>query len=76
MSKHWTAVKFMQPRREEAVVASQRLARTKVSHTGVAVSTQPLTNDVSELGEGEASEGFSGKKEIMRHGVLAQSGNT
>ena len=50
MSKHWRAVKLMQPRRDKAVVASQRLARNEVSNTRVAVSSQPLTNDVSELG--------------------------
>jgi len=38
------------PRREEAVVAFQRLARTKVFNTGVAVSPKPLTNDVREAG--------------------------
>ena len=50
MSKHWTAAKSMKPRREQAVIAFQRLARNKVFSTGVAVSPKPPTNDMREAG--------------------------
>jgi len=71
MSKHWTAAKFMQPRREEALVAFQRLARTKVSNTGVAVSSQPLTNDVSEPGGSKRRIQVGGRRSNRRRAFEA-----